>query len=97
MFCVQPCYAFYKCNHSEQHITQWIVADLCALFIADGPFKLYGEDAEYSDIAAEIEQQEGVITHGLFVGIATAAALVTPDGMDMFHTVASLEAMHQQK
>ena len=50
---------------------------------------LYGEEAGYSDIAAAVEAQEGVITHGLFVGVATAAALVTVEGVDIFeHSVA---------
>lgn len=58
---------------------------------ADGPFKLYGEDAEYEAIAAEVEKQEGVITHGLFVGVATAAALITADGIDMFEPAATIQ------
>lgn len=58
---------------------------------ADGPFKLYGEDAEYGAIAAEVEQQTGVITHGLFVGVATAAALITADGVDMFEPATSMQ------
>ena len=64
---------------------------MTALVAADGPFKLYGEDAEYEAIAAEIEQQEGIVTHGLFVGVATAAALVTADGVDMFEPAVSMQ------
>ena len=58
---------------------------------ADGPLKLYGEDAEYKDIAAAIEAQEGVITHGLFVGLATAAAVVTIEGVDIFESSVSAQ------
>jgi ribose 5-phosphate isomerase A len=37
--------------------------------------KLFGEDAEYSAIAAEINTVEGVVTHGLFLGLASAAVV----------------------
>jgi ribose 5-phosphate isomerase A len=41
--------------------------------------KLYGEDAEYQAIASEIEAVEGLVAHGLFVGLA-GAAIVAREG-----------------
>jgi ribose 5-phosphate isomerase A len=37
--------------------------------------KLYGEDAGYGAIAAEMGAVEGVVTHGLFLGLASAAVV----------------------
>lgn len=47
--------------------------------------KLYGEDAEYREIAAEIEKVPGVVTHGLIVGAENAVGspvvvVVAPEG-----------------
>lgn len=58
---------------------------------ADGPMTLYGEDAGYTDIAAAVEALEGVVTHGLFVGVATAAALVTVEGVDIFESSVAVQ------
>ena len=61
---------------------------LHVLFSADGPMKLFGEDASYSSIAEEIEKQAGVITHGLFVSVADSAAMFTEDGIQLFQSAA---------
>jgi hypothetical protein len=61
---------------------------LYVLSSADGPMKLFGEDASYSSIAEEIEKQAGVITHGLFVNVADSAAMFTEDGIQLFQSAA---------
>lgn len=43
----------------------------------DGPLKLFGEQASYQKIAEEIESLDGVIAHGLFVNVASTAAVFT--------------------
>lgn len=48
--------------------------------------KLFGEDATYSAIAEEIEKQDGVVTHGLFVNMADSAAMFTEDGIQLFQS-----------
>ncbi|KAF6254707.1 ribose-5 phosphate isomerase-related protein [Scenedesmus sp. NREL 46B-D3] len=40
--------------------------------------KLFGEDAKYDQIAQEIEQIEGVVTHGLLLGVADAVVVADP-------------------
>ncbi|KAL3144416.1 hypothetical protein ABBQ32_004164 [Trebouxia sp. C0010 RCD-2024] len=42
-----------------------------------GPLKLFGEQASYQKIAEEIESLDGVIAHGLFVNVASTAAVFT--------------------
>ena len=55
---------------------------------ADGPMKLFGEEASYNTIAEEIEKVDGVVTHGLFLNVADSAAMFTEDGVQMFQSVA---------
>jgi ribose 5-phosphate isomerase A len=40
--------------------------------------KLYGEDAEYGTIAKEIEGVEGLVAHGLLLGLASAVVVAKP-------------------
>ena len=65
----------------------------CALCIpacatADGPLKLFGEQASYQKIAEEMESLDGVITHGLFVNVASTAAIFTNEGVDLIQAAA---------
>ena len=65
----------------------------CALCIpacatADGPLKLFGEQASYQKIAEEMESLDGVITHGLFVNVASTAAVFTSEGVDLIESAA---------
>ncbi len=46
----------------------------------DDELILYGEPAPYEAIAAEIESVEGVVTHGLFTGVADAVVIASEDG-----------------
>ena len=46
-----------------------------------------GELAGYAEIADAIEALPGVVTHGLFVGVATSAVFPTPDGTRVLHRV----------
>lgn len=46
-----------------------------------------GEPAGYAEIADAIEALPGVVTHGLFVGVATSAVIPTPDGARVLHRV----------
>lgn len=61
---------------------------LYLLSSADGPMKLFGDDASYSSIAEEIEKQAGIITHGLFVNVANSAAMFTENGIQLFESAA---------
>ena len=61
---------------------------ICAT--ADGPLKLFGEQASYQKIAEEMESLDGVITHGLFVNVASTAAVFTSEGVDLIHSAASV-------
>ena len=54
----------------------------------DGPLKLFGEKASYQKIAEEIESLDGVITHGLFVNVASTAAIFTNEGVDLIQSAA---------
>ncbi|WIA32116.1 hypothetical protein OEZ86_002967 [Tetradesmus obliquus] len=40
--------------------------------------KLFGEDAQYKQIAQEIQQIEGVVAHGLLLGVADAVVVADP-------------------
>lgn len=65
----------------------------CALCIpicgtADGHLRLFGDQASYQKIAEEMESLDGVITHGLFVDVASAAAIFTSEGVDLIHSAA---------
>lgn len=40
--------------------------------------KLFGEDAQYDQIAQEIEQIEGVVAHGLLLNVADAVVVADP-------------------
>lgn len=67
----------------------------CATYIfvsatADGPLKLFGEQASYQKIAEEVESLDGVITHGLFVDVASTAAVFTSEGVDLVQSTASV-------
>ena len=63
-----------------------------ALYNADGPLKLYGENAKYAAIAKEVESIDGVVTHGLFVDVAQSAAMFTSEGVQWFDaTVAEVQ------
>ncbi|EFN51133.1 hypothetical protein CHLNCDRAFT_141332 [Chlorella variabilis] len=42
--------------------------------------KLFGEDADYGSIAAEIDGVEGVVAHGLMANVAAAAVIAGPAG-----------------
>lgn len=61
---------------------------MCAT--ADGPLKLFGEQASYQKIAEEVESLDGVITHGLFVDVASTAAIFTSEGVDLVQSTASV-------
>ena len=54
---------------------------------ADEGLRLVGELAGYAEIADAIEALPGVVTHGLFVGVATSAVIPTPDGPRVLHRV----------
>jgi ribose 5-phosphate isomerase A len=45
-------------------------------FYPDKGIQLFGETADYHEVAHEIESVPGVVAHGLVVGQATAAVLV---------------------
>lgn len=55
----------------------------------DDGLKLFGEGAPYARIAAEIEAVPGVLSHGLCVGVATAAVVASPDGPQLYERGAS--------
>lgn len=42
--------------------------------------KLFGENVRYEEISMEIEGVEGVIAHGLYAGVASAAIIVGDEG-----------------
>lgn len=47
---------------------------------ADDGLKLFGENVRYEEISMEIEGVEGVIAHGLYAGVASAAIIVGDEG-----------------
>ena len=61
---------------------------ISACAAADGPLKLFGEQASYQKIAEEMESLDGVITHGLFVNVASTAAVFTSEGLDLIQSAA---------
>ena len=54
---------------------------------ADEGLRLVGEPAGYAEIADAIEALPGVVTHGLFVGVATSAVIPGPGGARALHRV----------
>lgn len=58
----------------------------CCCCNADGPLKLFGENASYDTIAEEVQKVDGVISHGLFVNVAHAAAMLTEEGVQWFES-----------
>ena len=59
---------------------------MCAT--ADGHLKLFGDQASYQKIAEKMESLDGVVTHSLFVDVASAAAIFTSEGVDLIHSAA---------
>ena len=55
---------------------------------SDGPLKLFGEPASYQAIATEVESLDGVVTHGLFINVASTAAIFTNEGVDLIESAA---------
>jgi hypothetical protein len=55
--------------------------------VREGPLKLYGKEAPYSEIAREIEGVVGVVAHGLVVAEADAIVVVSDSGFQAVEEV----------
>ena len=60
------------------------------MHFVDGSMKLFGEHARYQKIVDEVASLDGVITHGLFVNVASTAAIFTAEGLDLIDAIASI-------